>query len=105
MALKKKKNMKNGLQLEYHRISSVYIVPNKYINITLSSYLNEEARQNEKDYESGKIKENYFSPYVAQESINLEFAENILLMLGNPLVCAYALLKKHCKEFADAEDV
>ena len=106
MALKKKITTKNGLPLEYHRIALVNIEPNQKITILRHSYLNEEARQFEKDYENGLIKDEFpVFPYVEQEYLHLDFADNILLMLGNPLVCAYGLLKKHIKEFADAEDV
>lgn len=105
MAFKKKIKSKNGIELNYHRVALVTIEPNMQITILRHSYVNEEARQYEKDYAEGKIEGEPVFPYVDYEYIHLDFAENILLMLGNPLVCAYALLKKHCKEFADAEDV
>ena len=105
MALKKKIIMQNGLPLEYHRIALVTIEPNMQITILRHSYLNEEARQYEKDYAEGEIEGEPVFPYVEHEYLHFNFAENIPFMLGNPLVCAYALLKKHYKEFADAEDV
>lgn len=105
MALKKKVTMKNGLPLEYHRISLITIEPNQQITILRHSYLSEEARQYEKDYASGKIKGEPVFPYVDYEYINMSYAENIGAMKGDTMKCAYSLLKKHRPEFSDAEDV
>jgi hypothetical protein len=105
MALKKKITMENGLPLEYHKISLVTIEPNQQITILRHSYLNEEARQYEKDYAAGKIKGEPVFPYVDNEYIHVEYAGNIDMLNGDPMKCAYGLLKKHRPEFADAKDV
>ena len=105
MALKKKITMSNGLPLEYHKISLVTIEPNQQITILRHSYLNEEARQIEKDYAAGEINGDLIFPYVDYEYIHINYNENIEEMAGNAMQCAYALLKKHRPEFADAEDV
>lgn len=105
MALKKKITMKNGLPLEYHKIALVTIEPNQQITILRHSYLNEEARQYEKDYASGKINGEPVFPYVDHEYIHMNYSENIEEMTGDAMKCAYGLLKKHHPEFADAKDV
>ena len=106
MALKKTIVMPNGLPLEYHKIALVTIEPNHQITILKHSYLNEEARQYEKDYAAGKIKTDEPAfPYVADEYIHMDFAENIEAMTGDAMKCAYGLLKKHRPELADAEDI
>ena len=105
MALKKTITMQNGLPLEYHKIALVIIEPNQQITILRHSYLNEEARQIEKDYAAGLINGDFIFPYVDHEYIHMNYNENIEEMTGNTMQCAYALLKKHRPEFADAEDV
>ena len=105
MALKKIVTMSNGLPLEYHRIALVTIEPNQRMTILYHSYLNEEARQYEKDYEAGLIKGQPQFPYVAYEYVHMDYAENIDAMNGEPMKCAYALLKQHRPQFADALDV
>ena len=105
MALKKKIKQPNGLTLEYHRIALVNIEPNQQITILRHSYLDEEARQYEKDYAAGKIEGEPTFPYVAYEYVNLNYSENIDDLSGEIMECAYNLLKKHCSAFSDAEDV
>lgn len=105
MALKKTIVMPNGLPLEYHRIALVTIDVNQQITVLRYSYLNEEARQYEKDYAAGLIEGEPVFPYVDHEYIHMGYSENIGDMTGDTIECAYTLLKKHRPEFADAEDV
>lgn len=105
MALKKVITMSNGLPLEYHRIALVTIEPNQQITILRHSYLNEDARQYEKDYASGKIDGEPTFPYVDHEYIHMDYSESIEEMTGAAMECAYKLLKKNRPEFEDAEDV
>lgn len=105
MALKKKIIMPNGLPLEYHRIALVSIDANQQITILRHSYLNEEARQYEKDYAAGLIVGDPIFPYVAHEYIHATYADNIDMLTGDTMKGAYALLKKQRPEFADAEDL
>lgn len=105
MALKKKVTMPNGLQLEYHKISLINIEPNQQITILRHSYLNEEARQYEKDYAAGLIKDDPVFPYVDYEYVSIDYTNNIADMTGDTMQCAYKLLKKHRPEFDDAEDL
>lgn len=105
MALKKIITMANGLPLEYHKIGLINIEPNQQITILRHSYLNEEARQYEKDYANGLIEGEPQFPYIDHEYIHLDYNENIKDMNGDTMQCAYGLLKKHRKEFSDAEDL
>ena len=105
MALKKKIIMPNGLPLEYHRIALVNIQPNQQITILRHSYLNEEARQYEKDYASGLIAGEPTFPYVDYEYINVSYTDGIDVLTGGAMEGAYELLKKHRSEFADADYV
>lgn len=105
MALKKKITMPNGLPLEYHRIALVTIEPNQQITILRHSYLDEAARQYEKDYALGNIEDEPTFPYVDHEYIHMDYAENIDGMTGDTMKCAYKLLKKHRPEFEGAIDV
>lgn len=105
MALKKTVVMPNGLPLEYHRIAKIDIEPNQQITVLRHSYLNEEARQYEKDYAAGKVEGEPTFPYVDHEYVHMDYAENVEALAGGAMEGAYALLKKHRPEFADAEDV
>lgn len=104
MALKKKVVMTNGLPLEYHRVALVTIEPNQQITVLRHSYLNEEARQYEKDYAAGKIEGEPQFPYVAHEYVHMDYAEAIDALREGTMEGAYALLKEHRPEFADAAD-
>lgn len=104
MALNKKVVMPNGLPLEYHRVAMVKIEPNQQITVLRHSYLNEEARQYEKDYAAGKIEGEPQFPYVAHEYLHVPYAEAIDTLREGSMEGAYALLKKHRPEFADAAD-
>ena len=105
MALLKKIIVKNGLPLEYHKVSLISIEPNQQITILRDSYLNAEARQYEKDYAAGLIEGEPVFPYVSSEYIHMDYADNIAAMDGNTMESAYNLLKKHCPELADAENI
>ena len=105
MALKKTIVISNGLPLEYHRIGLVNIQPNQEITIVRHSYLNEEARQYEKDYASGLIVGEPTFPYVDYEYVNIPYTGNIDALIGGAMEGAYELLKQHRPEFSDAEDV
>lgn len=103
MALSKKIVMSNGLPLEYHRIALVSIEPNQKVTILRHSYLDEAARQYEKDWAAGKISDPTF-PYVDHEYIHLPYEEAMEAMAGGAMEGSYALLKKHRPQFADATD-
>ena len=73
MALLKKVIMANGLPLEYHRIAMIKSEINQQVTILIHSYLNEEARQYEKDYANGLIEGEPTFPYVDAQYYNLEY--------------------------------
>lgn len=99
MALSKKITMANGLPLEYHRVALINIDVNHQNTILIHSYLNEEARQYEKDYAAGKIEGEPTFPYVDPRYIPVEYDE------GMTVENAYGWIKKNLPEFEGAEDV
>lgn len=98
MALKKKARMANGLELEYHRIALVTIDVNNQITVLRHSYVNEEARQYEKDYAAGKIEGEPTFPYVDFEYMQMDYED------GMNIKKAYDWLKEQ-PAFEGAEDV
>lgn len=104
MALKKKIIMSNGIPLEYHRVALVSIEPNQQITILRHSYLDESARQYEKDYAAGRIEGEPTFPYVDYEYIHMDYVGNIDSLREGSMEGAYSLLKKYRPDFADAED-
>ena len=102
MALKKTVVMPNGLPLEYHRIALVSLDANNQNTILVHSYLNEGARQYEKDYAAGTLKldegEHPIFPYVHAEYYNPEY--DGVMSIGR----AYDWLKTHVPAFEGAED-
>jgi hypothetical protein len=70
MALKKMIIMPNGLPLEYHRIALVSLDINNQNTILVESYLNEEARQYEKDYAARLIEGEPIFPYTQSNYYN-----------------------------------
>lgn len=77
MAIKKQITADNGIITEYHRIAMVKIDTNQQNTILVHSYLSEDGRQIEKDYENGLYKD--FDegmmkwPYVNAQYINCEY--------------------------------
>ena len=98
MALRKKVRMPNGLELNYHRIALITIDVNNQTTILRHSYLDESARQYEKDYAAGKIKDEPVFPYVNAEYMSFDYDGQ--MNVEN----AYEWLKKQ-PDFADSEDV
>ena len=96
MALRKKVRMPNGLELGYHRIALLMIDTNNQIRILRYSYVDEEARNIEKAYERGEIKDIVF-PYIDADYISFDYQD------GMCLDKAYELLKQ-LPEFEGAED-
>lgn len=98
MALIKKVVMPNGLPLEYHRIALVSLDVNNQNTVLVHSYLNEEARQYEKDYAAGLIEGEPVFPYVHAEYYNPEYSG--AMSIGR----AYEWLKNNIPAFAGAKD-
>ena len=98
MALKKKTIMSNGLELEYHRIALLSVDVNNSITVLVHSYLNESARNYEKDYAAGLIEGEPTFPYVDAEYISFEYEDGI------DIKKAYEKLKA-LPQYEGAEDV
>lgn len=97
MALKKTIVMPNGLPLEYHRIALISLDINNQNTILVHSYLNEDARQYEKDYAAGLIEDPTF-PYVDARYYNPEYNGFMSISM------AYDWLKTNVSAFEGAED-
>ena len=97
MALKKTVVMPNGLPLEYHRIALVSLDINNQNTVLVHSYLNEAARQYEKDYRAGLI-ENPTFPYVHSEYYNPPY-DGVMSISR-----AYDWLRNNVPAFEGAED-
>lgn len=102
MALIKTIVMPNGLPLEYHRIALVSLDINSQNTILVHSYLNEEARQYEKDYAAGTLElaegEHPVFPYVESNYYNPEYNGAMSISL------AYDWLKTNVPIFEGAVD-
>lgn len=98
MALKKTIQKPNGIIVDYHRIVMVKIDTNQQCTVLVESYLNEDGRNYEKDYASGKIQGEPTFPYTVAEYLSFPYDEN--MNVKN----AYEWLKQQ-PEFVGAEDV
>ncbi len=99
MALYKKAKKKNGIEVAYHRVHSIFFEVNNKITIEVQSYLSEEARQYDKDFHSGLIKGEANLPYIHHDFYELEYDENMTIKK------AYQWLKKNEPDLANAEDI
>lgn len=97
MALKKTVVMPNGLPLEYHRIALISVDINQENTIVVKSYLNEDARQYEKDYAAGLIQGEPIFPYVHAQYYNPEYNGFMSIAM------AYDWLKTKVPAFEGAE--
>lgn len=91
--------MANGLPLEYHRIAMIKSDINQQVTILVHSYLNEEARQYEKDYSNGLIEGEPTFPYVDDQYYNLEYDPEMTISR------AYGWIKNNVPGFEGAEDL
>lgn len=99
MALKKQVRQPNGLILEYHMIAKIDIEPNQKITILVHSYLDDNARQYEKDYADGKIEGEPQFPYYDYRYIHLDYDP------GMSISRAYEWIKNNIPEFEGAIDI
>ena len=92
MALQKQINLKNGISLNYHRITSFNKITNINTIIEVSSYINKEQRLIEKNYQEIQQKnanneqltqkeqellENGIDVFIETEFINIPYDEKI----------------------------
>ena len=104
MALRKRVVMPNGLPLEYHRVALVTVEPNRQVTVLCHSYLDEAARRYEKDWAAGAIEGEPQFPYVAHEYVHVGYDEAIGELRAGAMEGAYALLRAHRPDLADAAD-
>lgn len=104
MAIKLPVKQPNGVVLSYHRIALISIDINNQITILVHSYIDEAARQYEKDWAAGKIEGEPQFPYVATEYIWQGYIEGALLLIGDITKNVYKWLKSKSK-YEGAEDV
>lgn len=101
MAIKKKITADNGIVTEYHRVAMLKIEVNQRNIALVHSYLSEDGRQIEKDYEAGKYRD--FGegmmkfPYVDAEYIAFPYD-------GEMTVSKVYELLKELPQFKDAEN-
>ena len=99
MALLKKVIMANGLPLEYHRIAMIKNEINQQTTILIHSYLNESARQYEKDYANGLIEGEPTFPYIDAQYYSLDYDSEMTI------IRAYNWIKNNLPQFEGAEDL
>ena len=98
MALQKIIKQPNGVVTDYHRIAMVKIDTNQQVTLLIYSYIDEEARQYEKDYAAGLIEGEPVFPYVDAEYKSIDYDETMTIKN------AYEYLKT-LPEFEGATDI
>lgn len=112
MAILKKVKLDNGIELNYHRITSLKMITNLSNNIEISSYINEEQRLKEKEYQklqlknieeklTGKEKEKLnegINVFIRTEYINIDYDNDMTI------IKAYDYLKTTDK-FKNSKDI
>lgn len=96
MALYKPMELPNGIVLNYHRITDLFIFTNQYIDIHISSYVSQQKREEErKATEENSPMDVYIEGYCVQT----DYRED-----GMSIEQAYEYLKT-LPEFEGSEDV
>ncbi len=113
MALLKDIKLKNGITVKYHRVSDVTLEVNKYVKVTVFSYLSKEERDKELEYErlskrmrsyeeltpeELKFVNSYSQTFIEEDTIVLEYNSSI------DITNIYEALKNN-EKYKDAEDV
>lgn len=91
MAIKKPKKQHDGVVTEYHRILFLHITTGEQNSISVVSYINQEARKQEKAVD--------FAPYRQTITYELPYDENMNIKK------AYQWLKHNIDGFKDAIDI
>lgn len=79
MALQKEIEMKNGIILNYHRITSLNKITNKNNIIEVNSYINEVQREKEKEYQDAQKKNAEGKELTVEEQEILDKGINVLV--------------------------
>lgn len=93
MAIKIDVKKSNGIVLNYHHIAMITVDINQRINILVRSYLDQDARQYDKDYTAGKIEGDPTFPYTDAEYITIEWKDIGNLLIGDLTKNMYEWLK------------
>ena len=96
MAISVATKSQNKVPVQYHRIAMVNVQVNQQITILVMSYVDEEDRQYEKDYEAGKIEQPEF-PFSDGEYISIPWKDCSEFLTGDIITNAYTWLKKQPK--------
>ena len=93
MALQIKIKSDNGVLLSYHMIAMISIELNQRVTLLVRSYIDEEGRKYDKNYEAGNIVGEPSFPYTNAEYLSIEWNEALPLLSGDLLTNAYNWLK------------
>lgn len=96
MALKKDITLNNGIVLNYHRVASVNNITNQQSNIEVTSYINEEQRNKEKEWYETKSQDD-MNVFIETKYYSKEYDENL------NVINAYDYLKT-LDEFVGSEN-
>lgn len=83
----------NGIVLCYHHIAMITVEVNQRVTLLVRSYLDQEARQYDKDYAAGKIEGEPTFPYTDAEYISIEWKDIGNLLTGDLTKNMYEWLK------------
>ena len=93
MAIQTKVKKDNGIILSYHHIAMITVEVNQCVTLLVRSYLDQEARQYDKDYAAGKIEGEPTFPYTDAEYITIEWKDVGDLLTGDLTKNMYEWLK------------
>ena len=79
MAILKKITLDNGIELNYHRITSITKITNICNRIEISSYVNEEQRLKEKEYQELQLKNSKSEELTEEEQNKLNNGINVFI--------------------------
>ena len=78
MALEKEIELENGIILNYHRITSLNKITNELNNIEINSYINENQRNKEKEYQNLQKENMQLQEDLNKENLSEENREKLL---------------------------
>lgn len=95
MALQVSIKTENGVVLNYHHIAAINVEVNQRVTIIVESYIDQEGRQYDKDYMSGKIIGEPTFPYTSMDypCIQWNDVQSTNILTGDLLKNAYEWLK------------
>ena len=97
MALNKKIELDNGIEVNYHRIVSITKITNNQVLIEVASYINEEQRNKEIEYYESTIEDKSMNVFINTTYIDTDYDET-------KQIPDYYNYLKTTEIFKDAED-